>query len=148
MATARGEAAFAFHHVNAFEDADGLVIDMIAYPDAKIIEELYLARLRAGTLIDATGTLTRFRMTLGADAEVTRETLAPVSLELPRINYEAHAGKPHRYVWGTGIQVPGDFLDSVVKIDTESGSAARWYERGCYPRRAGLRTGAVRQRRG
>jgi beta,beta-carotene 9',10'-dioxygenase len=38
VATARGEAAFAFHHVNAFEDADGLVIDMIAYPDAKIIE--------------------------------------------------------------------------------------------------------------
>ena len=133
VATARGEAAFAFHHVNAFEDGDGIVVDMIAYSDARIIEELYLARLRAGTPIDATGTLTRFRMTLGADAEVTRETLAPVSLELPRINYEAHAGKPYRYVWGTGIRSPGDFLDSIVKVDTKTGDVARWYEDGVYP---------------
>jgi beta,beta-carotene 9',10'-dioxygenase len=54
-------------------------------------------------------------------------------LELPRINYGSCAGKPYRYVWGTGIQVPGDFLDSVVKIDTETGSVARWCEQGCYP---------------
>ena len=55
VATAHGDAIFAFHHVNAFEDGDGLVIDMIAYPDASIIDQLYLARLRAGTPIDATG---------------------------------------------------------------------------------------------
>ena len=72
-------------------------------------------------------------MTLGADAEVTRETLAPVSLELPRINYEAHAGKLYRYVWGTGIRSPGDFLDSIVKVDTKTGDVARWYEGGAYP---------------
>jgi beta,beta-carotene 9',10'-dioxygenase len=46
--TAKADAAFAFHHVNAFEQEDGLVIDMIVYPDATIIEQLYLARLRAG----------------------------------------------------------------------------------------------------
>ena len=79
--------AFAFHHVNAFEDGDGLVIDMIAYPDAAIIDQLYLARLRAGTPLTATGKLTRFRVTFG-DAPVTRRTLAPMPLELPRINYE------------------------------------------------------------
>jgi carotenoid cleavage dioxygenase-like enzyme len=133
VATARGEAAFAFHHVNAFEEAGGLVIDMVAYPDARIIDELYLARLRAGTPIDATGTLTRFRVGLGGGGEVTREALAPVSLELPRINYEAHAGKPYRYVWGTGIRSPGDFLDSIVKIDANVGDAMKWYEDGVYP---------------
>ena len=133
VATAHGDAAFAFHHVNAFEDGDGLVIDMIAYSDARIIEELYLARLRAGTPVDATGTLTRFRMTLSADAEVTRTTLAPETIELPRINYEAHAGKPYRYVWGTGIRSPGDFLDSIVKVDTKTGEVMSWYEEGVYP---------------
>ncbi len=133
VATATGEAVFAFHHVNAFEQGDSLVIDMVAYPDAAIIDQLYLARLRAGTPIDATGTLTRFRVKLGAEAPVIRETLSPVPLELPRINYEAHAGKPYRYVWGTGIELTGDFLDSIVKVDAETGKVARWYEQGLYP---------------
>ena len=33
VAAPAGHAAFAFHHVNAFEDGDALLIDMIAYPD-------------------------------------------------------------------------------------------------------------------
>ena len=130
--TASADAVFAFHHVNAFEDGDDLVIDMIAYPDAAIIEQLYLARLRAGTPITATGVLTRFRVPLDT-APVTHQTLAPTALELPRINYDACAGKPYRYVWGTGIEVAGDFLDSIVKIDTGTGKVMSWTEGGVYP---------------
>jgi beta,beta-carotene 9',10'-dioxygenase len=132
-ATARADPIFAFHHVNAFEESGHVVIDMIAYDDATIIDALYLARLRAGTPIDATGLLTRFRVPLLGDAPVARRTLARVPLELPRINYERHAGKPYRHVWGTSIQVEGDFLDSIVKIDVETGKIARWYEAGVYP---------------
>ena len=84
--------------------ASGLAVDVIAYPDATIIDQLYLARLRASAPITATGTLTRFHIPLASDAPVTRRALADVPLELPRINYERHAGKPYRYVWGTGIQ--------------------------------------------
>jgi beta,beta-carotene 9',10'-dioxygenase len=131
--SARADAVFAFHHVNAFEDEGGLVIDMIAYTDATIIEELYLARLRAGTPVDATGLLTRFRLSLSGEAPVMRQILAAETLELPRINYAAHAGKPYRFVWGTGTKVRGDFLDSIVKIDVATGQVARWYEAGCYP---------------
>ena len=72
-------------------------------------------------------------MPLAGEGAVTRRTLAPVALELPRINYETRAGKPYRYVWGTGIQAPGDFLDSILKIDVETGDVARWYEAGLYP---------------
>ena len=92
-----------------------------------------LARLRAGTPIDATGLLTRFRVPLLGDAPVARRTLARVPLELPRINYERHAGKPYRHVWGTSIQVEGDFLNSIVKIDTETGAVATWHAAGHYP---------------
>ncbi|MGH6864838.1 MAG: carotenoid oxygenase family protein [Methyloceanibacter sp.] len=126
-------SGFAFHHVNAFEDGDCLLIDMIAYSEATIIYELYLARLRAGTPIEATGLLTRFRVPLSGNAPVASEVLSPLPVELPRINYEAHAGKPYRYVWGTGIEVKGDFLDSIVKMDLETGDATRWYEPGLYP---------------
>ena len=132
VTTAHSDAAFAFHHVNAFEDGGALNIDMIAYQDATIIAQLYLARLRAGTSLTATGTLTRFRVPLNGDA-VMREILAPASIELPRINYESCAGKPYRYVWGTGIATEGDFLDSIVKIDLGSRRMARWYKKGFYP---------------
>jgi beta,beta-carotene 9',10'-dioxygenase len=133
VATARGEAIFAFHHVNAYEHGDGLVIDMVAYPDATIIDQLYLARLRAGTPLTATGRLTRFELTLGGNGGVTRRTLSPVPIELPRINYASCAGKPYRYMWGTGVETEGDFLDQIVKIDIQTGNVACWYEAGCYP---------------
>lgn len=126
------EPCFAFHHVNAYEDGNSLAIDMIAYDDASIIDQLYLARLRAGAPITATGALTRFHVPLNGGA-VTSEMLAPASIELPRINYETHAGKPYRYVWGTGIETEGDFLDSIVKIDLGSRTMSRWYEQGLYP---------------
>ena len=125
--TATADASFAFHHVNAFADRDRLAVDVITYPDATIIDQLYLARLRASAPITATGTLTRFHIPLASDEPVTRRALADVPLELPRINYERHAGKPYRYVWGTGIQSRGDFLDSIVKIDIETGTVARWH---------------------
>ena len=131
--TATAEACFAFHHVNAFLDRDRLAVDIIVYPDATIIDQLYLALLRKGTPITATGTLMRFHIPLGAEAPVTRRALADAPLELPRINYEAHAGRAYRYVWGTGIRTRGDFLDSIVKIDTETGTVGRWHVAGLYP---------------
>jgi beta,beta-carotene 9',10'-dioxygenase len=131
--TARTDATFAFHHVNAFAEGDGLAVDVITYPDATIIDQLYLAQLRASAPLTATGALTRFRIPLAGNAPVTRRVLADIPLELPRINYEQHAGKPYRYVWGTGIQAKGDFLDSIVKIDTGSGAVLTWYFAGLYP---------------
>ena len=91
------------------------------YPDATIIDQLYLARLRASAPLTATGTLTRFHVPLAGDAPVTRRILADVPLELPRINYQAHAGRPYRYVWGTGVQTKGDgvLLSVVLDIDKD-----------------------------
>jgi carotenoid cleavage dioxygenase-like enzyme len=131
--TAKMDASFAFHHVNAFADGDGLAVDVIAYPDATIIDQLYLARLCAGTKLTATGTLTRFHIPLASASPVTRRVLADVPLELPRINYESYAGRPYRYVWGTGIEAKGDFLDSIVKIDVATGQVSTWYAAGLYP---------------
>ena len=85
------DATFAFHHVNAFADGDGLAVDFIAYPDASAIDQLYLARLRASAPVTATGKLTRFRVPLHSDAPATRRILVDAPIELPRINYESHA---------------------------------------------------------
>jgi beta,beta-carotene 9',10'-dioxygenase len=127
------DAAFAFHHVNAFADGGDLNVDFIAYPDASVIDQLYLARLRAGEPVSVTGHLTRFRIPLESDAPVARKVLAETPIELPRINYETSAGKRYRYLWATGTKVEGDFLDCIAKIDLDAGPVMTWHVAGLYP---------------
>jgi carotenoid cleavage dioxygenase-like enzyme len=129
--TAQSQAFFAFHHVNAFEERDALIVDIVTYSDPSIIDQLYLDRLRSGEPITATGSLTRFR--IGALGDVAHETLSETHLELPRFNYRRLAGSPYRYVYGAGNLVPGDFIDNLVKLDLDQGTAVSWYEEGCYP---------------
>jgi len=133
VASTRGEAAFAFHHVNAYDENDAVVVDLVAYPDARIIDQLYLERLRGGGPIDATGFLTRYRVPLDGSAVPEPVRLSDAPLELPRINYPARAGRRYAYVYGAGNTVAGDFIDNLVKIDVETGRSVTWREPGCYP---------------
>jgi beta,beta-carotene 9',10'-dioxygenase len=123
------DACFAFHHVNAYEDGGEVVVDVCAYDDAGIVEDLYLERLRAGKPT-AQATLTRFRLDL-TGRTVSSERLSEESLELPRINYGRCNERPYRHVWGAGIG-PSGFLESVVKVDTHDGQALKWSQSGCY----------------
>jgi beta,beta-carotene 9',10'-dioxygenase len=124
------DACFAFHHVNAYEDGGEVVVDMCAFPDAGVIEDLYLERLRAGKPIQAPE-LARFRLRL-ADRAVSRERLAEGEIELPRINYGRCNERPYRYVWGNA-NGPGGWLERIVKIDTTDGATLSWSQAGCYP---------------
>lgn len=49
LCACRSEACFAFHHINAFETADGsIVIDVMAFPDMSIAKSFKLKHLRKG----------------------------------------------------------------------------------------------------
>ena len=145
VARARGEACFGFHHVDAHEADDHLRVDLLAYPDASIIDALRLERLRAGEPIDAVGTLTRYRVPLGAGTDAdpddalsvaSRETLCGTPLELPRTDERRRrAGLPASVVWGNGLTVPGQFIDDVTRIDIAAvpPDVATWHEHGCHP---------------
>jgi len=124
------DVCFAFHHVNAYDDGGEVVVDLCTYPDAGIIEDLYLDRLRAGKPVTP-ATLTRFRLGL-ADRSVSREQLADGSIELPRINYGRCNGRPYRYVWGNGNGADG-WIGEIVKVDTTDGGRQVWSQPGCYP---------------
>jgi len=130
QATLTGEPCFAFHHVNAFERDGEVVVDLCAYEDAGIIEDLYLERLRAGAPVRG-ATLTRFRLHPG-EGRIERAALAEEDLELPRIAYGSHNERPYRYVWGNGTG-DGGWLERIAKVDTESGHTLSWSEPGCYP---------------
>jgi beta,beta-carotene 9',10'-dioxygenase len=124
------EPRFGFHHVNSYEEGGDAVVDICTFPDAGIVEDLYLERLRAGKPVTAP-TLERFRIS-PAPETVTVERLVEEPLELPRINYGSHNERPYRYVYGVGSDGTG-WLDRIVKADVVDRTTARWSEAECYP---------------
>jgi len=132
VATCTADAAFGFHHVNAFERGDEVVCDIVTYPDATIIDDLYLDRLRSDAPTPGTGYLRRYRLPLdGGPASSTRQS--DERLELPRIHDGVATARPYQHVYGVGTRRPGNFTDQLVKLDVETGAAQTWHEAGTYP---------------
>jgi beta,beta-carotene 9',10'-dioxygenase len=121
---------FAFHHVNAYEDGGEVVVDLCAFEDPGIVEDLYLERLREGKPVSF-AELTRFRLR-PSDRSVSRERLADAGIELPRINYMRCNERPYRFVWAVGGR-GGGWLEQIVRVDTSDGSTSTWAQPDCYP---------------
>jgi carotenoid cleavage dioxygenase-like enzyme len=132
VASLRADPAFGFHHVNAFERDGAVVCDIVTYPSADIVEDLYLDRLRSDAPTPGTGHLRRYHLPLGGDAPSSR-VLTDERLELPRIHDGAATAQPYRYVYGVGTHEPGQFTDQLVKVDVQRGTAQTWHEAGTYP---------------
>ena len=121
VATCTADAAFGFHHVNAFERDGAVVCDVVTYPDASIIDDLYLDRLRSDEPTPGTGHLRRYRLPLdGGSASSTVQS--DERLELPRIHDGRATAQPYRYAYGVGTREVGHFTDQLLKIDVETGS--------------------------
>ncbi len=126
---------FAFHHINAFEQGDELVVDICAYRDAEVLDAFYLHRLEDPQNEVPFGNLRRYRLPLKG-GRATFETISDVCLELPRFDYERHnmdAG--YRYVYGIGIHPAHrqGFYNQITKIDVATGDSRAWYEDNCFP---------------
>jgi beta,beta-carotene 9',10'-dioxygenase len=132
--TATSEAVFAFHHINAYQDGDQIVVDLCAYPDASIIDATYLERLRnPGTYPGLPmARPTRYHIDPRAGT-VSGHRLSDEAMELPQINYRAHNGHPHRYVYATSGRRAGDFFNQLVKLDVHTGQTRTWHQPGSYP---------------
>ena len=125
------EPRFGFHHVNSYEQDGDVIVDVCAFADAQIVEDLYLEQLRAGKR-PSPNKLERFRISPGTGT-VTTETLTEESTELPRINYGRCNERPYRYAWGVGMSGEGSWLDRLVKADVVERRSTIWEERGSYP---------------
>ncbi|HEY1522868.1 MAG TPA: carotenoid oxygenase family protein [Solirubrobacteraceae bacterium] len=123
------DARFGFHHVNAYEEGQDVIVDVCTYPDAGIVQDLYLERLRAGKPITGAA-LERFRISPGS-GEVTVERLLDEAIELPRINYGRCNERPYRYAWGVGSA--GGWLDRIVKGDLVARTSQTWQQDGAFP---------------
>ncbi|MGI8460557.1 MAG: carotenoid oxygenase family protein [Solirubrobacterales bacterium] len=124
------DPVFGFHHVNSYEEDGVVVADICTFPDAQIVQDLYLENLRAGKPV-AEPEVRRFRIDPGAGT-VSNERLTDIGFDLPRINYGRCNERPYRYAWGLGTGDTG-WIDRIVAADVSNGSCSTWEEDGCYP---------------
>jgi carotenoid cleavage dioxygenase-like enzyme len=126
----RTDPCFAFHHINAYEDGDELIVDASVYPDPTIVEDLYLNRVRA-TGPRTPAEVRRFRLRPAAGT-VTSERLLDASIELAQINYARYNERPYRYAWGVGASA-GQWIDRIVRADVVERTSTEWHEPDCWP---------------
>uniref|UniRef100_A0A3Q3VXB4 Uncharacterized protein n=1 Tax=Mola mola TaxID=94237 RepID=A0A3Q3VXB4_MOLML len=153
-------AMVVYHHVNAFEDDDHLIFDVIAYKDNSLYEMFYLSKLKEdpGSRDDAYSkpSYKRFALPLHSDkgiavgenmVKVKCTTASAVKekegklmcqaevlsegFELPRINYDIN-GKKHRFVYGNCVEESA-LSKRIAKLDTEKKEKVYWNEDNCWP---------------
>lgn len=133
VTTAETDPYFAFHHINAFERDDEIILDIPAYPDDSIVWNLFLHNVRDADSFHSENEFRRYRIPLNGGA-VSYEVISEDYIELPRIHYRQHNGREYRYAYGSSIKRgSGEFLNQLVKVDIECGETHRWHKAGVYP---------------
>ncbi|KAJ6633290.1 Retinoid isomerohydrolase, partial [Pseudolycoriella hygida] len=153
------DAFFTFHHINAYEEDDQIVVDVAAYDEGEIVTSLDAVKLMEAKPIKASAR--RFVLPLKIDKATGKNlvtlkdckataTLQPYSMkvflepqyltddwiELPRINY-AFNGQKYNYFYGVAnfkdkvwtTPLP----DSITKVDIENDEVTHWAEEGQIP---------------
>jgi beta,beta-carotene 9',10'-dioxygenase len=117
------EPLFVFHTVNAFEAGKDTVLDVLAYPNAEIMNALRVNRM-VEQLPDLRPSLVRMVMRPGK-ARAELETLSDAGFEFPSTNYRRVNGRDYRFVWGAadGPQPDGSYASPIVKVDLRTGKA-------------------------
>jgi beta,beta-carotene 9',10'-dioxygenase len=129
------EPFFAFHHINAFERGDELVIDINAYSDASIINAYYLNRLQDESQELPAGTIRRYRLPLNGN-KVSWETISDTCIELANFDSVRYNMQPdYRFLYAVGLHSEHrqGFYNQIVKIDIHTGKDIFWHEPDCYP---------------
>ncbi|WP_336034898.1 carotenoid oxygenase family protein [Halobacterium yunchengense] len=130
VAAATAPPFFAFHHANAFRDGDRLLVDLVAFDDASVVDDLSLPDLRSGSVRTLDGDLRRYAVPLDG-GRASRETLAAGGLSLPRFD-ERRRGRPYRYVYATRSGGEDGAPNHLVRVDTGSRETALWEAAGTF----------------
>lgn len=122
---------FAFHHINAFEIGNKIIIDIVAYDDNSIIDSLYLEQLRGNHATTIPKSEYR-RYTIDISNNKVNFEVAHDRLELPRINYQFNM-KNYTFLYAVGMDSVTNFTDRLIKINVQSKDFVTWFEKNCHP---------------
>jgi carotenoid cleavage dioxygenase-like enzyme len=117
---------FTFHTINAYDDGDDVVVDLVAFDDATIVDALSLDTLATDGFDAAPpGRLVRFRL----GEEISRRRLYDGGIELPTVRADRQT-RPYRYVYGQATDREG--ANGLVKVDTDRETATEFWQRDLY----------------
>lgn len=108
---AETEACFVFHVANAYEELDTTVLDVLAYPDPGIIDQLRVENLANAPTIKPD----YLRMRIAANGHVALER-REARFDFPSVHPLA-MGRGHRYCWGAD-----PWCSTLHKLDTRGGN--------------------------
>lgn len=138
IARCHSEAFFAFHHINAYEQGDEVVIDIAAFAQPDLIYKSYLRQLRAATQSEdhPLADYRRYHLPLRKSSrqiEVGYELLSDHLIEMTSINQARHA-RDYRYAYAVSHNCNWPTLvGQLLKLDIHNRSAERWFEPNTYP---------------
>jgi len=138
LRTCKADAAFVFHHANAFEKDGFINIDSCAYPDDSVINYLYMENITNALKGQTYSRPNLYRYQIPI-AEIQKQVKDPyilnkdfdgkdfevlaANIETPIINYNAVNGKDYKYVYGiTDIF----FRSSLIKVNVQTKESIYW----------------------
>jgi carotenoid cleavage dioxygenase-like enzyme len=123
------DPAFTFHHINAYNDGDTVVLDLVEFPDAGIVEATRMDELDGPGFPSAPdGYHVRYRIDVAANA-LERSRLHDRGLELPRVARDV-VGRRHRYAYAQTTD--REDAHGLLKVDCETGTTSEWWEESLY----------------
>jgi all-trans-8'-apo-beta-carotenal 15,15'-oxygenase len=123
--TLETQSGFVFHHINAFEVGDEIVIDSICYESLPEVEPESDFRQVDFEAI-APGQLWRFTLQLQNET-VQKELIESRCCEFPSI-HPNNVGRPYRYLYigAAHAEIGNAPLQAILKIDLDSGERQLW----------------------
>lgn len=149
------------HHLNAYEENDNLVLDLCSFKDGNVFNGYFLNAIQSPGADEYFAKLPKPRvrryvlpLKLPADPEIG-QSLVPEKvkatatlkdantihcqhqfigedhLEFPQINYKNYNTKKYRFAYGCGYLTTQ--MDSLIKMDVETGQSWIWKEDKAFP---------------
>jgi carotenoid cleavage dioxygenase-like enzyme len=128
------DAFFALNQINAFENKDEIILDIVAY-NRSILDEYYLDFLKgSGRFKLSNSELRRYSISLNK-SRVECEVISDQIIEFPRINPLYYQSPNYRFVYAISRRQdrPYDFFNQLIKIDILRQTTKIWFEENCYP---------------
>jgi len=123
------DACFAFHHVHAWDEGTTVVVDLLTYPDAAIMDAFFLDRLAAPDATRPAARYTRLRIDC-ASGRISQERLFAGTMEFVSVVPGADGAPCHGFAVGSTDATPGGGYDQLWKLDYRSQRVTAWREPG------------------
>lgn len=120
------------HTVNAYEDKNEILLDLVCHPSGNPYDKFYLSNLRSSEPILPTGEIRRYIIDLSSK-NCNQITLSTNGHEFPRINYKRCNRHEYQFVYTNLLTHPTKpFFNAIHKMNIRTGSVQQWYKENYY----------------